>query len=102
MKIRELAQHWQRNASEQLSPTRYQLRLGLESSARLEALAEMYPSRSIEELMGELLGAALEELVASLPYIKGSKVIAIRGHWANAAPAGADPQAYASLAQGPR
>lgn len=77
MKIRELAQHWQRNASEQLSPTRYQLRLGLESSARLEALAEMYPSRSIEELMGELLGAALEELVASLPYIKGSKVIAI-------------------------
>ena len=76
MKIRELAQHWQRNATEELSPTRYQLRLGLEAGARLEALAEMYPLRSAEELLGELVAAALEELAASLPYGKGSKIIA--------------------------
>jgi len=76
MKIRELAQHWQRNAIEQLSPTHYQLRLEMEASARLEALAEMYPLRSIEGLLGELVGAALEELAASLPYVKGSRIIA--------------------------
>lgn len=76
MKIRELAQHWQRNATEELSPTSYQLRIGIEAGARLEALAEMYPLRSAEELLGELVSAALEELAASLPYVKGSKVIA--------------------------
>ncbi|SDU23223.1 hypothetical protein SAMN05216296_2545 [Pseudomonas pohangensis] len=76
MKIRELAQHWQRNATDELSPTRYQLRLGLEAGARLEALAEMYPLRSAEELLGELVAAALEELAASLPYVKGSRIIA--------------------------
>ena len=45
-------------------------------AARLSALAEMYPKRRPEELLGELLGAALEELEASFPYVKGQKVIA--------------------------
>lgn len=36
----------------------------------------MYPKRSTEELLGELIGAALEELEASFPYIKGQQVIA--------------------------
>lgn len=30
----------------------------------------------LRELLGELVSAALEELAASLPYVKGSKVIA--------------------------
>ena len=45
-------------------------------AARLAALAEMYPKRNTEELLGELIGAALEELEASFPYIKGQHVIA--------------------------
>lgn len=77
MKIGELARHWQSHATEQLAPTRYQLRLDPEASARLAALTEMYPLRSAEELLGELVGAALEELAASFPYVKGSRVIAI-------------------------
>ncbi|MCY1217853.1 hypothetical protein D9M72_297830 [compost metagenome] len=36
----------------------------------------MYPKRSVEELIGELVGAALEELEASFPYVKGSQVVA--------------------------
>jgi len=36
----------------------------------------MYPKRNTEELLGELIGAALEELEASFPYIKGQQVIA--------------------------
>lgn len=36
----------------------------------------MYPKRRPEELLGELLGAALEELEASFPYVKGQQVIA--------------------------
>ncbi len=76
MKIRELVQHWQKNARGRLSATPYQIHLDLEAAARLAALQEMYPKHHVEELLGELLGAALEELEASLPYVKGSKVVA--------------------------
>lgn len=48
----------------------------MESAARLAAIAEMYPKRQTEELLGELIGAALEELEASFPYIKGQQVVA--------------------------
>jgi hypothetical protein len=35
----------------------------------------MYPRRSVEELLGELIGAAREELETSMPYVKGSQVV---------------------------
>lgn len=76
MKIRELAQYWEQNAKGRLSPTGHTLHLDVEAAARLAALAEMYPKRTPEELLGELLGAALEELEASFPYIQGRQVIA--------------------------
>ena len=75
MKIRELAQHWEQNAAGTLSPTGHTLHLDLESEARLAALIDMYPKRTAEELLGELVGAALEELEASFPYVQGQKVI---------------------------
>lgn len=76
MKIRELIRHWESNAKGRLTRSRYNIHLDVESAARLAALNEMYPKRSIEELLGELLGSALEELEASLPYVKGSQVVA--------------------------
>ena len=75
MKIRELAQNWEQTATGRMSPTGYVLHLDVEAAARLAALAEMYPKRQAEELLGELLGAALEELEASFPYIRGQQVI---------------------------
>ncbi|MFK0311370.1 pilin assembly protein [Pseudomonas sp. NPDC090233] len=75
MKIRELAQHWEQNAAGTLSPTGHTLHLDLESEARLAALIDMYPKRTAEELLGELVAAALEELEASFPYVQGNKVI---------------------------
>lgn len=76
MKIRELAQHWEENAKGRLTETEYAIHLDVEAAARLAAIAEMYPKRNTEELLGELIGAALEELEASFPYIKGQQVIA--------------------------
>lgn len=77
MKIRELARHWQQAASGPLLDSGLQLRLDLDSSARLAALCEMFPQRSAEELLGELLGAALEELAQSFPYVRGSRVVSL-------------------------
>ncbi|BAU76256.1 hypothetical protein [Metapseudomonas furukawaii] len=76
MKIRELVRHWEQNAKGRLTRSQYNVHLDLESAARLAALSEMYPKRSVEELIGELVGAALEELEASFPYVKGSQVVA--------------------------
>ncbi|MGH8419237.1 MAG: hypothetical protein ACRER8_18450 [Pseudomonas sp.] len=76
MKIRELAKHWEDSAKGRLIKTGYAVHLDVEAAARLAAITEMYPKRSAEELLGELTGAALEELEASFPYIKGQHVVA--------------------------
>lgn len=76
MKIRELAKHWEHTAKGRLTKTGYAIHLDIEAAARLAAIAEMYPKRTPEELLGELIGAALEELEASFPYVQGQQVIA--------------------------
>lgn len=76
MKIRELVSHWEQNAKGRMTRNCYQIQLDIESAARLAALAEMYPKRHPEELLGELIGAALEDLEASLPYVRGSQIVA--------------------------
>lgn len=76
MKIRDLVKEWELSGKGRLSKTTYSIPLDLESAARLAALGEMYPRRHTEELLGELVGAALQELEASFPYVKGTKVVA--------------------------
>ena len=76
MKIRDLVSAWEASAKGTLSKQTYCIPLDLESAARLAALGEMYPKRHAEELLGELVGAALQELEASFPYIQGQHVVA--------------------------
>lgn len=76
MKISELLREWEKTATGRMSKTQYSIPLDVESAARLAALAEMYPKRSTEELLGELVGAALEAIETSLPYVRGTQVIA--------------------------
>lgn len=61
MKIRELVRHWEHTAKGRMARNHYSIPLDVESAARLAALHEMYPRRSVEELLGELVGAALED-----------------------------------------
>jgi hypothetical protein len=75
MKISELVREWESSATGRMSTQQYNIQLDVESAARLAALAEMYPKRSTEELLGELVGAALEAIETSLPYQRGTKVI---------------------------
>lgn len=77
MKIRELTQEWEHSAKGRVTQNSYQVRLPLEDAARLAALHEMYPKRSVEDLLTDLLSAALEEFEASLPYQAGDQVIAV-------------------------
>ncbi len=76
MKIRELAHQWEQQTPASGATRSYRLDLELETAARLEALCELYPQRTPEALLSELLAAAFEELEASFPYVKGDEVVA--------------------------
>lgn len=76
MYLKQLVEHWESHANGHLTKETYQVRLTVEDAAKLDALAEMYPKRSREQIISELLSAALGQLEASFPYIQGTKVVA--------------------------
>ncbi|MBN7798618.1 type 1 pili tip component [Parahaliea mediterranea] len=76
MQISELVSHWEQEAAGDLARDHYSVQLPLEDAAKIEALAEMFPRRTREQLITDLLAVALDELVSHLPYVQGSKVIA--------------------------
>lgn len=76
MKIRELIPHWEKNDAAPRTDHAYSLRLPVYDAAKLAALEEMYPGKTQEQILSDLLAAALDELEASFAYIEGSEVIA--------------------------
>lgn len=76
MTVHQLVEFWEKSFSGPLTATTYQLRLPMEDAAKIEALAEMYPKRSRESIITDLLSAALGELVTGLPYVQGNQIIA--------------------------
>ena len=73
--MKELLQHWQSESSGRVTTEQYPVRLDLDDAARIHALAEMFPGRAREQIITDLLHAALQELAASMPYLPGKKVI---------------------------
>jgi hypothetical protein len=73
--FKELLERWRESAEEPRTAAEYAVRLPLDQAASLRALAEMFPGRTAEQLITELLGAALEQLAAAMPYVAGSRVI---------------------------
>lgn len=76
MRIRDLVEEWEQDGRVSLAAREFAVRLPVYDAARLLALSELYPNRTEAELITELLSAALDELEASLPYVKGAEVIA--------------------------
>jgi hypothetical protein len=75
MKVHDLIKRWEEQASDPLSAREYCIRLPVYDSARLAALADIYPGRTEAQLITELLNVALNELEEALPYIQGTQVI---------------------------
>lgn len=76
MKVNELINHWENNASGAITEESWSIRLPVEDAARLQALAEMFPRRSVEGLLTDLISAALNDIESGFPYIGGNNVIA--------------------------
>ena len=75
MSFKELLESWREQAAAPRTAKAYAVRLPVDDAARLAALAEMFPGRAPEQLITELLGAALKEVAAVMPYIAGKRVI---------------------------
>lgn len=53
----------------------YAVRLPLDDASRLHALSELFPGRTVEEIITDLLHAGLDEITAAMPYEAGPTVI---------------------------
>ena len=75
MSFKELLESWRETAAAPRTASTFAVHLPLDEAAQLAALAEMFPGRAPEQLITELLGAALKELAATMPYVAGKGVI---------------------------
>jgi hypothetical protein len=73
--FKTLLDTWQQTAAAPRAATEYSVRLPLDDAARLNALAELFPGRTREHLITDLLSAALQEIGACMPYVPGRKVV---------------------------
>lgn len=76
MKIKDLVKYWDKHARGRLTRDAYFLQLSEQHHSRLEKLAALYPMKSSQDLIRDLVSAALDELETSFPYVQGSKVVA--------------------------
>src|SRR5215470_6546530 len=73
--FKELLDSWRQSAGAPRTAMSYAVRLTVDDAAQLAALAEMFPGRSTEQLISELLTMALKELAAAMPYVAGKRII---------------------------
>ncbi|WP_188151726.1 type 1 pili tip component [Teredinibacter waterburyi] len=76
MKVKELVSNWQSLAQCTFAETNFTVNLSVEDAAKVDALADLYPRRSKEQIISELVSAALAEIEQSLPYVPGNKIVA--------------------------
>lgn len=76
MKMRKLLERWRslsRSPEPRVSVT---LALRQHDAARVYALAEMYPGLNVDEILGDVIHTALDELQEAFPYVNGSTQVA--------------------------
>ncbi|HKJ94465.1 MAG TPA: type 1 pili tip component [Gammaproteobacteria bacterium] len=76
MKMRELLETWEQSAGERRTRYAYSVRLPVHDAAKLAALADMFPGRSEQDIITDLLSTALDEIEAAFPYVAGGRVVA--------------------------
>ena len=77
MSIKKLIETWERQGQLQHKTKTYTITMPLYDAARIKALATMYASSNEEDIIIQLLSAALDELESQLPYVQGDKVAAL-------------------------
>ena len=71
----DLISIWDQQASGEIAHEQYRVDLTVENAAKIEALSELFPRRTREQLIAELLTCALDEMIAAFPYVQGERII---------------------------
>jgi hypothetical protein len=74
--IKQLLQEWEAKAAQKYVAKEFSVRIPVTVAAQVRALCDLYPGRTENQILADLLTAALNELEEAMPYVKGSKVIA--------------------------
>lgn len=76
MNVRDLMSSWESARSKDDAEEKYNIKLPIKDAARIEALAGLYPGLNKNEVLSQLVAAALDEVERQMPYKPGSKVVA--------------------------
>lgn len=76
MKIRDLVKYWDKHAQGRMARDRYEASLSDVHRDELARLADLYPRKSSQDLLRDLVSAALDDLETSFPYVEGDRVVA--------------------------
>jgi hypothetical protein len=63
--FKKLLESWRETAAAPRTVTEFSVRLPVDDAAQLQALMEMFPGRTVEQLITDLLGAALQEVATA-------------------------------------
>ena len=75
MSFTKLIERWAASETPETTPEAYAIHLDVEDAARVEALTELFPGVTVENVISDLLKMSLDELEAAMPYEPGDKVI---------------------------
>ena len=75
MKIRELLNDWVDHSPTDKATIKLHINLPLAQLAHIQALEELFPGRTQDQVITELLEVALDGLEEAMPYVQGNKVI---------------------------
>lgn len=76
MRVRDLLNTWHEATETEKKEHEFVVKLTRHETAKIAALAEMYPGKTPTEIVRDLLDAALQELEATMPYVPGSNIVA--------------------------
>ena len=74
--VQNLIKNWEANALSGPKVKSLDVKLGAYDYGRICALTEIYPGRTQEQVVSDLISTILDEVAETLPYIQGSQVIA--------------------------
>lgn len=75
MTLQELVGRWEDESHGTITNDTYNVHLSMDDAARIDALAEMYPKQTKEQIISELISVAIAELESSFPYVQGNKIV---------------------------
>src|SRR5258706_382971 len=74
MKSAHLHGLWDTPDNSRLTSKQFSFRLPVHVAAKIEALCQLYPTRTRTQIVGDMLAAALREVEDSFPFVQGREI----------------------------